>query len=384
MTVTETAHPQNYSNSPDQSVLHVIADPEGMAAITIDMLGKPMSSDAGAHVLWRISGGDHDAPVAQADRTFGGEDPIVVLHVTEGSQDTYLVEAGFDDDADGDLGSAEIRRSMSVIVLPEPQISMTRLTPLYISADTDWSGLPAGAQEARFQVSLQSQHYPDYVWDYIDVASHVRPDSHGNKPGDGNTAHDPASRDIWVYRAYKEGKTVLNPTEHLVFMLPSYKGTVQGDWAPGNHFDPWYGDAAYCRANTVFRYLTDQLNDNGKALNYVLWKYDHIPTGNANSITYNPSLQSDGNTNFVTKNVTLGPRAFGQGENVVASTIGHENVHAGQDWVVFFDETAAEIEAYMWEVFNSPATGLSSSELLYVQQMLHWYQTGKQGPKPAR
>jgi hypothetical protein len=81
----------------------------------------------------------------------------------------------------------------------------------------------------------------------------------------------------------------------------------------------------------VFRYLTtveNTIESHSTALEYAIWKYD-ISTSNCNSIQYNEEEDDMGDTSAL-GNVDIGPGALTQGENVTASVVGHENVHAGQ------------------------------------------------------
>lgn len=58
-------------------------------------------------------------------------------------------------------------------------------------------------------------------------------------------------------------------------------------------------------------------------------------------------------------------------ENVLASTLGHENVHGGQSWAFRLSyPNEAEMEAYRWEINNVGLTGILAS---YKQLLQEWY-----------
>ena len=62
-------------------------------------------------------------------------------------------------------------------------------------------------------------------------------------------------------------------------------------------------------------------------------------------------------TDTVTLNVTLGPRAFEQFyDNVLASALGHENIHATNKGSKSVGKD--ELEAWTWELLNAGSTGV--------------------------
>jgi hypothetical protein len=135
------------------------------------------------------------------------------------------------------------------------------------------------------------------------------------------------------------------------------------------------------------------------ALQYVTWKYATFIAANTITVgTYDPAGLNYGETT-ITNTVTYGSMAFSS-ENVLLSTMGHEDVHVDQPWhtqyPAIFDKISYGLRAYpppptlppagseggewgtleapgyLWEVSNSVATGIDNDGPYLVRTMTEW------------
>jgi hypothetical protein len=162
--------------------------------------------------------------------------------------------------------------------------------------------------------------------------------SSGYKPGRGKLKRKSASE--WIYMPFTEPRTEKHPMHTNVEIVARVEDVREA--------------ALRFSVLPVFDYLFRK-NAYDAALEYVLWKYP-VPTGNLRSLKYKSGQAVSGRISW-RNNATFGPSAF-RSENILASTIGHENVHGGQSRVKRLVEKYAEPEAYLWEIEHASMTGI--------------------------
>jgi hypothetical protein len=101
--------------------LLVMETAQGDARVTLDVTGRPQTSDAGSHVLWRIEGAAVTAPESG---NFGAHDPTITLTPSQGNR-KFLAKIGFDHDANGVLDVAEVERTIDIFLVPKLHVQAT-------------------------------------------------------------------------------------------------------------------------------------------------------------------------------------------------------------------------------------------------------------------
>jgi hypothetical protein len=91
----------------------------GTASVNVAALTLPGTSAALANIVWKVSGNN----AAPTSGNFGGGDQHVTLTPTGGNRD-FVVEAGFDDDKDGQLDEGEGTRTINVHVVKLQSLSV--------------------------------------------------------------------------------------------------------------------------------------------------------------------------------------------------------------------------------------------------------------------
>jgi hypothetical protein len=106
------------------------------------------------------------------------------------------------------------------------------------------------------------------------------------------------------------------------------------------------------------------------AMKYVQKQHSYLKIPDTvESISYDPNLRKFGSTDPLDSGrtaITLGPQAFSS-ESRVASTLGHELVHASQyadeaAGIRVYDWAGWEMQAYGWEIESTGMTGLMREE----------------------
>ena len=97
--------------------------------------------------------------------------------------------------------------------------------------------------------------------------------------------------------------------------------------------DTWSGETVDFKVRCVFRYCVMNESDEPMALQYVQWKYAAFIAANGLTVgTYNGGSHY-GQTDTYDGDVTYGDPAFTT-ENILLSTIGHEDVHVDQGMLI--------------------------------------------------
>ncbi len=179
----------------------------------------------------------------------------------------------------------------------------------------------------------------------------------------GTLTHCSTNNALWFYEAFSEDQTQKHPAPKRVSLAAKINGTKVA--------------STRIWVMPVFSHLSNPMlsvyaEDREHAWRYARWKYN-IDTSNLASIAYNPITPTSGPCaggdacTSAFNNTQLYPGAFSS-ENCCASTLGHENVHGGQDPLFrAYYPHCAELEAYNWELNNATATGLSAEEIADVQ-----------------
>jgi len=175
----------------------------------------------------------------------------------------------------------------------------------------------------------------------------------------------------WSYDTIKELKTDKNPEQYDITFFPEVDEKRAG-------FDKTL------TVLPVFKWLKDSKDDRVNALDYVIWKYSNVFGAQKwSAMTYVDS-GFEGHTD-ISNNVEIGNIGF-RSENYLASVIGHENFHCGQDLslrtlgtfenpvigkVSLYWQAVMEIPAYGWELDHADELGLSDSERSVIQTALN-------------
>lgn len=263
---------------------------------------------------------------------------------------------------------------------PAPALVVLKLVNRAVAAETDWGDLPEGMRRALIEVrpAEGASVLPGEV--SLEVAE-VR-NGGDYRPGTGSLKASARNGSEWLYTPFSEPKTEKHPRTLSVVVVPKYKGRI-------------VGEPVQIEVKPVFAHLTlfhshgprekphgAQPADYELAWRYAKWKYG-LDTAASTSIRYDPKLGTMGMTNpgafNVGRNVRLGPTAFNS-ENICASVLGHENVHAGQTLVTLLSSKWAEPSAYQWEMDNAARLGTDASYMAELKAFKLWYE-GK-GPKP--
>ena len=110
----------------------------GVARVQMDVLGSPLSSEAGQEVLWRVSGGPLNSPVRG---NMGGADPLHLLSAPNSNNRLYIVDVGFDDNGNGMLDPSEVSRT-------------GRLAPVRIRVEASQIGPLTLMEEVTYKVRV--------------------------------------------------------------------------------------------------------------------------------------------------------------------------------------------------------------------------------------
>ena len=113
------------SSESDKPSIYVVQDEQTQKSrINLDVFGVPLSTDAGQHVLYTITGG---AVEGEPRGNFGGADPSRILSPGTGAAGRdYEVKIGFDDNGNGMLEGSEVSRTIEVL-------------PVYVKVETPTS-----------------------------------------------------------------------------------------------------------------------------------------------------------------------------------------------------------------------------------------------------
>lgn len=302
-----------------------------------------------------------------------------------------VLEAVVDPDADdGGDGQPNQKLTITVHVIKvtfKAKPSATAL-PYAISAKTDWDEQEAATTKQQITVETDPPEYAPQIELKIEgFDSDINP---AYQPADsGSIARPGGSGAVWEYTAFTEPKTEKHPKDKTVLiraylndqlLCAKHKANVTSvfnwlAWAAHKHgFD---GTAHILPTGA------DRVEDRNKAAKYVVWKYS-VPVGN---IHYSYALSGPESDNAVgytkqtdpkgSRTVLIYPGAYTT-ENWLASVIGHENVHGGQDigfWIrrAIFKFTGKwykqiEYPAYQWEVDHADDNGLSDDEKNIIKQ----------------
>jgi len=190
-------------------------------------------------------------------------------------------------------------------------------SPVYICAKTQWQNNQIGISdhECIITISTTPAGYENNV--NLTIKS-ISPS------GDGQGTLTKASNSTWTYQAVEESASDKfpgndNPSERI--------WNVQIE-------DTLSGEKISSSIYSVFRYCVVCKSNNSLALDYEKWKYaSFISSQSLTEGTYDSGLTAYGCTQTYSGSVTYGDPAF-RSENVLLSTIGHEDVHVDQGQLI--------------------------------------------------
>ncbi|MFA5137806.1 MAG: hypothetical protein WC728_01145 [Elusimicrobiota bacterium] len=261
------------------------------------------------------------------------------------------------------MGASAVAQAPSVLVELKPSQRM-------VGARTSWGRIPEGMAKSIVTVTVKSGDAAETLKDLtLEIVA----------PGKGELKRD---GDRWVYTAFEEEKTNKHPGSTSVSILAKHKGRICSEPATlqvksvFNHLTMFHSHDPAGKAHVATQ------EDYELAWQYAKWKYD-IDTKNSTTIKYDKKLESMGATNpgafNIGRHVRLGPTAF-ISENLCASVLGHENVHAGQGLGTFLSSKWSEPPAYQWELDNAERLGVGKDYVEECRAFQRWYQGT--GPKP--
>jgi len=233
-----------------------------------------------------------------------------------------------------------------------------------IPAKSTWPDAPSALSQLS-DVNITITTDPSGFEDTISlIISKVLPEEPAT--GSGTLTRDNIDLSLWLYESFTESQTEKHPVPKQIIFTASIDDTQCA--------------TEHLTVCPIFRHLSAPMlgiytQDRENAWKYARWKYS-IDTSDLDSITYNDSLGDRGQTtsyvlggNFC----ELGPAAFDD-ENLCASTLGHENVHGGQEYLfrqLYSD--CAEAEAYLWELNHADTTGISSIDIGDIQNNYNYF-----------
>lgn len=217
------------------------------------------------------------------------------------------------------IGGESPLSTTKTIKVAIPDVKLTR-APSVVCAQTVWAHANLTADDYRCVISVTVDP-PDYE-NLVDLEIlSVEPS------GDGQGTLTKISDTEWHYTALAESQGDKWPGRDD----PGDPGARTWDVVIR---DSWSGEAIDLKVRCVFRYCVMNEHDEPMALEYVKWKYaSFITVHGLTTGTYDPSLAEYGKTSVQLGTVTYGDPAFTT-ENILISTIGHEDVHVDQGFAV--------------------------------------------------
>ncbi|MEM1210774.1 MAG: hypothetical protein AAGI68_00605, partial [Planctomycetota bacterium] len=364
--------------------IFVAKQADGSATVNFDVDGLPLSNEAAEHVLWDMVWPGADNNVLRSGKMSQG-DPTVNLGSPQWQHDDVIINLGFDDDGDGTLDhDSEITRriiarsfSFEIVVgTPTSKDNLTYYPDWHLDDEPTYSRASdyAGHEQVNIQINVEQSNVllenvihrvsgidvPEIkeAETGVDVSSSI---------GKGTVYEIDSSQGKWAYVAPVESVSNKNPK----VLEAELHVTTWGS-------DRITEDAHGVRIIPIFQYINLFLSKS-KAIKYVNDKYDLVDdevfAGNFNYVTGGTGM---GRTVSVFGNaeVEIYDDAF-QNENVLASTIGHENEHFRKDETWFLGNNQAraiaEVDAHNWELTNAPITGISASYQALTEHWVRYY-----------
>jgi hypothetical protein len=260
-------------------------------------------------------------------------------------------------------------RAAAVAEAPSVLVEL-KLSQRQVGARTPWGQVPEGMTKSIVTVTVRSG---DAAETLKDLTLEIVEPAKGEIKRDGGR---------WVYTAFEEEKTNKHPGSASVSIMAKHKGRICS--APASlHVRSVFSHLAMFHSHDPAgkAHMATQ-EDYELAWRYVRWKYG-IDTKNSTTIKYDKDLGAMGATNpgafNVGRHVRLGPTAF-ISENLCASVLGHENVHAGQGLGTLLVTKWSEPPAYQWELDNAQRLGVGQDYVEECRAFQRWYQGT--GPRP--
>ena len=319
---------------------------------------QPLDSELLKHLVWKVTG-QNASPAGGTFEVGSGYGAMVGCNLTPslGNRD-FTVTAAVDANNNGQMDETP-EFTVNVHVFTVTVASSTLLT----SATTAWVGARFNLGEVAFTLSITPANLPDAVKDRITMSIGDINSNPYSPADDGTLVRDVNDKMKWWYVAPRESRDEKHPSDMFVAFDTYYDS---------DNISNSSNDFAV-RVVPVFSYL-GIAGPNADVWNYIAWKYPVVfQSGrNLSSISYAPaqtemSLTSRFGGSVGSRPCTLGNQAFAN-ENILASVIGHENVHGGQSGLV--TNKLAETLAYGWEVANAIATGIDANYLSNVTSIL--------------
>ena len=339
LVVTEINYESNTVSAVDFSSVanapksYVALQANNTAPIKIDVGGLPLTPEAGRNVLYEVNGAG-----ISARGNFGAADPVVTLDPnTPSGAAIYDVIVGFDDNGNGVLDVDEQSRRIQVnpfsITLTVGDGSVAGRSVSY-KADLNLHDREeyAGYENLTITVEAEQVGIPDSAWT-------ARLGITQNSDAENAGFLELTSSRTWEYEAPTEFKSNTDPQDIVVQFEASLAGSDRrSDEASKANAESDINityNQNELTVRSLYKYLsgTSFIDDKSLALKYVNDKYeivgDAIFEGNFNYAGIGPVQGLTYRTLTEGIEVDIYDAAF-QNENVLASTIGHENEHFSQ------------------------------------------------------
>jgi hypothetical protein len=244
----------------------------------------------------------------------------------------------------------------------------------YIAAESDWTGIDNGSQEALITVNIQPKSAEDKIADKITLEILKVTGGGGYNPGKGTLKKSTKNSNLWKYVPFKEAKNEKHPESKHSNIRAIYKGNP-------------CSNVINIEINPIFIFLKGKGGywGHNDALRYVEWKYDF----GGKTGQYNPYGSGEGNAKTNPAGKTFYYNGAFASENLLASSILHEQIHQTQGFLVRFkavlsypkwtngtgngyDWAVCELEPHEAEVNCTYLTGLKDSDYInkYLKRMI--------------
>jgi hypothetical protein len=260
----------------------------------------------------------------------------------------------------------------------------------YIAAESDWTGIDNSYQEALITANIQPKSAEDKIADKITLKILKVTGGGGYNPGKGKLKQSTKNSNLWKYIPFGEPSSEKHPEAKQCSIGALYKGIS-------------CSNITNIEIKPIFIFLKGKggywgYND---ALRYIEWKYGF----GGKTGQYNPYGSGEGNAKTNPAGKTFYYDGAFASENLLASSILHEQIHQRQTFLVRlkailsypkwekgtgngYDWAASEIEPHEAEVNCVYLTGLNDSNYInnYLKPMIHIFKAilskyEEEGPK---
>ncbi len=289
------------------------------------------------------------------------------------TSDLLEVHFGIDLDKDGQLEENEYHISSELKGLGIDSITIDQSRIYYVTPHTQYQ--PVHQAFIAFYLSDPEAIWTQAITDRIGLERSISsPASQDPYPSSSESISGPtllpaAGGLMFLYGAPVENVSLKHPPQAIL--------TITAQMEDINIKQPTINPTL--EVYPVFFYWKNTNRD--MAIKYVNQKYSIVSTA-----TFDSDFSYGGNSPgfrgytsaYTGRKVVIYDDAIFAGENVVASTIGHENVHYNQPLEYFINpfflfpdgKASKELPAYIWERDNADLTGIDAAERDHIEQMI--------------